>query len=197
MLGRFNDEPFVCTSKSGGQNLWLPFMLDKGLKVFHPKGFSGTLEKAKTHYEAQKFLAEHQLAPKPIHLLELNVSFVKSSDEMPPWNCYGIMMKRVLNGGTSQILKNLEGFGVDRNQQTRQVVDYCCRSADALTLSDYAILCRYFGVPEANHTREILNDFQNRIPDGFKMGPDFLTPTNIVLDENGQAKVVDCDICSI
>lgn len=199
MLGKLNDESFSCYAKSGGQNLWLPFKKDVGLKIFHPKGFSGSLDKARTYYKAQTLLAEKRLSPQPLELYEIDLNFVKALAVLSPWRCYGIMMERVLSGGVSQILRNLELFGVESNQQSRIIVKYWLSwsGLDALTLAEYIILCRFFGVSEEKYLKEIIDDLKNKIPSVFSKAPDLLSWSNVVLDENGEAKVIDCDLSGI
>ena len=197
LLGKFNGESFSCHSKSGGQNLWLPFKEDVGLKVFHPKGFSGTLDKAKIHFEDQNLLAEKELSPKPLEMFEINLSFVKPVAIIPDWQCYGITMKRVLSGGVTQISRNLELFGVESNQQTHAIIESWVNwyGSGALTLADYMVLCRYFGgVSEEKRLKEIIDDLKNRMPPAFSKAPDLLSWPNVVLNKNGEAKVIDCDL---
>lgn len=167
-----------------------------GLKVFHPKGFSGTLEKARTHFEDQQLLAEKGIAPKPLEMYEIELSFVKVVAVIPPWKCYGIMMEQVTSGGVNPILKNLERFGVENNQQTRTIIESWIKwyGSDALTLADYMILCRYFGVSEEQHLTEIMDELKSRMPPAFSNAPDLLSWPNVVLDEDGEAKVIDCDL---
>lgn len=197
LLGKFNSEPFSCLAKSGGQNLWLPFKQDVGLKVFHPKGFSGTLEKAKIHFEDQALLAEKEICPKPLEMFEITLSFVKPVAIIPPWTCYGITMNRVLNGGVPQILKNLELFGVEHTEQIHRVIESWVNwyGSDALTLSDYMVLCRFFGGSlEQKRLKEIIDDMKSRMPAVFSNAPDLLSWPNVALNEKGEAKVIDCDL---
>jgi len=197
LLGRFNGEAFTCISNSGSQNLWLPFKQDAGLKVCHPKGFSGTLPKATTHFKAQRLLAQHNLAPEPTSLISVKVSFVKCSEVVKPWNCYGIWMKRILSGTVLDILRNLEMLGVERTEEIVNVLNSFVgfAGADALTLLEYARLCHYFRVSAHEELEQIVMDLKGKLPSQFDEHPDLLTWTNIVLDENGAAKVVDCDLC--
>lgn len=203
ILGRFNGEPFSCVSKSGSQNLWLPFRSTTGLKVFNPKGVSGAsnnrtlYEAAKTYYDSQDCLAKLNLAPKPLEMLEINLIFEKSSIPMESWNCYGVIMDRVFSGGAHQVLKNLQRLGVtipDHSDHSYSLISEC--GYEALTLQEYAVICRFFGAQEDKIT-ELQNKILHQIPQGFNIGLDLLTLANIVLDEHGEPKVVDFDYCNI
>lgn len=197
--GRFNGESFSCVSKSGSQNLWLPFRVTTGLKVFSPKGVSEAsnnrtlYEAAKTYYDAQDCLAKLNLAPKPLETIEINLTFEKSSTPMESWSCYGVIMERVFSGGVHQVLKNLQRLGVtipDHSDHSYSLISEC--DYEALTLQEYKL----FGVQE-DKIAELQNKILRQIPQGFNIGLDLLTPTNIVLDENGEPKVVDFDYCNI
>jgi len=214
ILGTFNGESFGCNCKSGSQNLWLPFKQYVGLKIMHPKRYSGGLEKAQTHYKAQEMLAKIGLAPKVLEMLKLEIScvgcdtgmtskgemFLKTTEnfviEKP---CYGIMMNRVLSGGVTPILRNLKLFGVENNKQTHDIVASFVTwyGNDALTLHDYAILCRFFGVSATKYWNEIVNDLKNSMPLIMSNSPDLLSPANIVLNQNGEAKVIDFDLSGL
>lgn len=214
VLGTFNGESFGCNCKSGSQNLWLPFKEDVGLKILHPKRYSGGLEKAQAHYKAQEMLADIKLAPKVLEMLELEISCIGCGIGMTPEGemflkctenfvidetCYGIIMNRISSGGVSQTLKNLKLFGVENNEQTHDIVASFVNwyGDDALTLHDYAILCRFFGVSATKYWNEIINDLKNRIPLIMSDSPDLLSPANVVLNQNGEAKVIDFDLSGL
>lgn len=196
VVGKFNGINFSCLSKSGSQNLWLPILPLAGLKVFHPKGYSGTLERATSHIKAQSALADVGLAPRlcSTELLNLHVSFERASDKVEPWDCYGVVMKRVFNGGAYQIMENLKGFDCKLPDNIADLlVPY---GVEALTLRDYKTLC---GLLDGNDDRitETINEFDRTLPEKFKGLPDLLTPTNIVLDDKGECKVIDFDLCNV
>lgn len=180
----------------------------------HPTRFSGGLEKANAHYKAQELLAEEELAPRPFEMLEVKVSCVDCGIILSPEGqvvlkhtknlvvkepCYGIMMERVRAGTVTQILQNLQLFNIENKKETRAVVESFIKwyGSDALTLHDYAIFCRFFGVSEKEHLNEIISDLKGRIPPVFSKAPDLLSPANVVLNENGEAKVVDFDLSGI
>lgn len=198
VLGKFNRQPFSCISKSGSQNLWLPFTPTTGLRVFHPRstqlGGRRLDEAAKTYYDAQSCLAKLNLAPKPFEVLEIYLTFEHSRPPMEPWNCFGIVMERVLNGGIFQILRNLQRLGIT------EIPDYCelietYHDPDALTLRDYAVLCKFFGAEDK--TTEKTEAFRRKLPQEFNIGLDLLSPSNLVLDQKGETKAVDFDYTSI
>ena len=195
VVGRFNGEPFSCISKSGSQNLWLPFRPTSGLKLFHPKGPSGTADRAKKHFEAQALLADRNLAPKPFELLNISTKFEKASEEIPLWNAYGIMMERVFSGGYSQISTNLGKFGCNFHQMHGLYDILKPYGAEALNLREYAILCMLFDGDIAK-IQEMIDRLEKKLPTNFDKGPDLLTPTNVVLDHFGNCKVVDFDLCN-
>jgi len=197
LLGRFDGEAFHCISNSGSQNLWLPFKEDAGLKVCHPQGFSGTLSKATTHFKAQQLLAQNNLGPEPMSLVSVKVSFVRCGQVVEPWNCYAIWMKRVLSGTVLDILRNLEMLGVEPTEEITDVVKSFVRFAgdDALTFKEYAELCQHFQVSALEQIEQIVRDFEEKLPAPFHGHIDLLTWTNIVLDEKGEVKVIDCDLC--
>ena len=191
--------PFSCYAKSGSQNLWLPIHKRDGLKICHPEGFSGTLEKASNHFNAQKRLAEVSLGPKPHVMYNVGLQLIKCSVDAS-WACYGFSMNRVLSGGSQQILANLQKFGVQSDPTVKNTVKklISCCGEDALSLRDYIVLCRYFGVDDiSNLITEITEQIKNKLPTGFDEGPDMLSLPNVVLDEKGEPKVVDCDICRV
>jgi len=199
VLGKINDCPFSCYAKSGSQSLWLPLQLRRGIKIFHPKGFSGTLKKAHKHVMGQRQLAAVGLAPKPYYFFRVDLHLINCDDVESPWRCYAAVMERVLSGGVEQILRNLQYFGVtltsDVENTVRNLVN-CC-GEDALSLFDYDVLCKYFNVT-MDHAKVnfLLQKIRDRLPKGFNAGPDMLSPKNVVLDENGEVKVIDCDLCN-
>jgi hypothetical protein len=199
VIGKIDGSPFSCYAKSGSQNLWLPTQQEMGLKICHPEGFSGTLEKAHNHFYAQKKLAEIGLAPMPVAMYNVELQLIKCGIDAS-WNCYGFSMDRVLSGGIQQILKNLQFFGVPPISEVKKTVKSlvgCC-GEDALTLSDYIVLCRYFGVADISSLiTGITEKIKSKLPIGFDEGPDMLSLPNVVLDDKGEAKVIDCDICSV
>jgi len=166
-----------------------------GIKVYNPKGVSGTLEKARIHFKAQKILSEHNLAPEPIEEGKFKMVFVKAIPLIEHLQCYGMITDRVLSGDKQQILKNLKLFGVKRTLKLQQIITKWIGwyGQDGLTLADYIILCRYFGISGKEYLNQILNDLKSRMPTIFVDSPDFLSPANVCIDENGEAKVIDCD----
>lgn len=198
VLGTFNDEPFYCLGKSGSQNLWLPLNRKRGLKVFHPKGYSGG-EKGLMHYKTQRYLAEKGLAPMPIELMDLSVTFedvAPNLKEVEPvfWNCRGLYMERVLSGGGGQVLRNLQKFGC--NIHFSNAIDFKNIGDEALTLREYSVICAFYG-GQQERIKEVIDDFASKIPPEFDVGLDLTTPANLVLDENGKCKVIDFDTCSV
>lgn len=199
VVGKLNQETFTCVSKSGSQNLWLPFKPITGLKLFHPKGPSGTAEKATAHYSTQNWIASKGLAPKAVEFLPLTAKFESIDAYFKPvetvvWDCLGVMMERVFSGGYAQISRNLEKFGC---KKMYGLLDLLKPFGDeALNLRDYGILCMLFG-GDPLKVQEMINDFEMKLPTNFNKGPDLLTPSNIVLDHFGECKLVDFDHCNI
>lgn len=167
--------------------------------MYNPKGYSGTLEKANAHFKAQSILADYNLSPKPIEECKIKIVLVHSIPVIERLECYGMKMERVLSGGLSCILKTLRLFGVEETAEVQTVMTkwFGWQGLDALTLNDYIIVCRYFGVSGKEYLEEIIGDLKSRMPSAFASAPDFLTPTNVCLDEKGEAKVVDCDLSGL
>ena len=190
---------FSCLGRSGSQSLWVPYCNELGLKVFHPKGFSGTLPKAYTYFKVQKMLFDVGLAPEPINFLRLDVELVKCGAVGSPWVCYGIVMGHVLRGSLDQTLKNLELFGVEINSFVSKTVrDYLLKkNNDALNLYEYQRLCSFFEVHEESAVQEIIKDIKDRIPSSIDVGNDLFSLSNIVLDKHGDVKIIDCDTASV
>ena len=201
VFGKFRGSRFACHGKSGSQSLWLPIYGQMGLKVFHPKGFSGSLGKAWTHFKVQKLLFDVGLAPEPFTFLKLDVELVKCNcGEMgSPWSCYGIVMGCASRGTIHQTLKNLELFGVKINSFVSRVVRVYLlkRNYDALNLYEYKRLCSYFGVNEESTVQEIIKDIKERLPSNVNVGIDMFSLPNIVLDKKGESKIIDCDLASL
>lgn len=164
----------------------------------HPKGQSGDLEKAEKYLKAQTILFEHNLAPKPIELSKCEISFVQPILQRDNLNCYGLLTNRILSGGVSKILDNAKMFGLKETSKLRKLITQWVRwyGTDALTLSDYIILCKYFAVSEKEYFKTIIDDLENRMPTVFN-SPDFLSPHNVCLNESGEAKVIDCDLSGL
>jgi hypothetical protein len=198
VIGKIDGSPFSCYAKSGSQNLWLPLHKSDGLKICHPKGFSGTLEKARNHFRSQKKLAEIDLAPTPHLMYNVELQLIKSNIDSS-WHCYGFTMERVLSGGSQKILRNLQIFGVQSTLEVKNVVEELTKHCgeDALSLYDYSVLCEFFDVQPEPHISKITEGILNRLPENFDEGPDMLSLPNVVLDDKGEPKVVDCDICSV
>lgn len=216
VFGKFQGFRFLCHGISGSQSLWLPLKLRIGLKIFHPKGFSGTLQKMWSYFKVQKMLATVYLAPNLYSLFKLEVHFVKSNAVVAtnplkiefvecvnvlnsPWLCYGIMMDRVLLGSMNQVLGNLERFGVEIDDFVRQTVVYYLskRSDDALNLIEYQRLANFFGANGEAYLQKILGELKEKLPKNIDEGIDMFSLSNIVLDENGKGKVIDCDLARI
>ena len=214
VLGTFNGEPFGCTCKSGSQNLWLPFKRNSGLKVLHPTRYSGGLKKSQTHYNAQEMLAKEALAPHVFEMVELEISYIGCGIGMTAEGemflqhtenvvleepCYGILMERVLSGGVPCILRNLALFGVANSQHIHDIVASFVGwyGADALTLHDYAILCRFFGVSAKEYWNTLIEDLRHRMPLALSNSPDLLSPANVVLNQHGDAQVIDFDLSGL
>lgn len=216
VFGDFRGKRFGSNARSGSQSLWLPFNDLVGLKVFHPKGFSGTLRKAWTHFKVQRLLFGVGLAPEPFELVNLLVC-LKNSDAVvtsdlfdvkfvepvnvagSPWRCYGITMGHVLKGSLSQVLENLERFGVEGDDFVCQTVYHYLlkRNDDALTLYEYQRLVNFFGGDERSVFCDILKEIKERLPYNIDVGNDLFSLRNVVLDENGEVKIVDCDCAGI
>jgi len=216
VFGEFQGFRFLCHGVSGSQSLWLPLKSKTGLKIFHPKGFSGTLRKAWTHFKVQRMMADVGLAPSPLSLFKLTVHFVNSKVAVAsnpldvkfvkpvnafnsPWQCYAIMMERVLRGTLNQVLLNLGRFGVEITDSVCQtVIHYLSkRSDDALNLFEYQQLCSFLGGHEESHIQEIMKNIKEQLPQSIDEGIDLFSLQNIVLDIDGKPKVIDADLARI
>ena len=216
VFGELWGKRFGSHARSGSQSLWLPLKNEVGLKLFHPKGFSGSLGKAWMYFKVQKLLFDVGLAPEPLKLFNVevyfvysnvvvtsdpfNLKFVKSGNIIgSPWKCYGVLMNQVLKGSLNQVLDNLERFGVERNDFVCQnVYSYLLkRNNDALNLYEYQKLVNFFGGHEESTIRGILKDVKERLPSNVDEGDDIFSLKNIVLDASGKPKVIDCDLASL
>ena len=152
------------------------------------------------HYKAQSWLAKEGLAPKPLEMHKVHVGFVECWTSQEPFGeCYGIVMERVLSGSLGQVLQNLASFGVEYNRRVRAVVKSFIDwyGGDALTLKDYLVFSSFFDASENERLEEIINGLERKMPSIFRDAPDLLTPSNVVLDHNGNAKVIDFDLSGI
>lgn len=199
VFGKFHDSMFSCYGKSGSQNLWLPRNKKIGLKIFHPKGFSGTLQNAWNHFKVQKLLADVNLAPKPLALYIFIVSLIGSGEVGSPWRSYGMLMDRILCGSLSQTLRNLRLFRVKITPFVAETVNKYLlkRNSDALNLYEYQRLCTFFGGNETSTVEEISEEIKERLPSNIDVGDDLFALPNIVLNENGEVKIIDCDLARI
>ena len=193
VYGKIGNKRFLCSGKSGSQSLWLPIYLSKGLKVFHPEGQSDTVKKVKSAYEAQKSLAEHGIAPKPFELCNVTVYFKLFLDHVPSWRWYGVWGERVICTCYSAV-SFLESLGVTPR---RGFVDALLihRDFDALSLKEYALLAWFFGVDVTHKIEVLVEEFKQKIPDDQQRYMDLLTWSNILVDMEGNFKVIDFDLC--
>jgi len=58
-------------------------------------------------------------------------------------------------------------------------------------------LCRFFGVSAKEYWNTLIEDLRHRMPLALSNSPDLLSPANVVLNQHGDAQVIDFDLSGL